>query len=136
MKEFVKEDVTREMIQMSFRNYVSTLSHMLKYHGDKEFIDVILEQIDLCYLLKSGEIRKLLYLIGCVEYLCRINDLEVPEEVMEYQSMKMPFLTFSEGTEIYCRVVGNDTCKKEELMEAIPELLNHNIVETDIRGAC
>lgn len=118
-----------------FPLFTSHLSHELKYRGDVKFINTILQDENIEELFDNGFYRRTLYLVSMLDYLCRINNVPVKNEIEKYRNYKLEKLTFFDDVELYEKHTGRADLKKEILQESIPEFLEHNIAERNVRRA-
>jgi hypothetical protein len=118
---------------MDFENFKSSVCHSLKSMGDLPFLLNILKSNEIQYYFANDRLLECFYLLGMVDYLCRINDLPFDGEYNYIRKYKLENLVFPAGVHVLCSVYGNDGPKEEFLKKAIPEFLRYNIVESGIR---
>ena len=125
---------SQEDHRQNFEIFKSNVCHEVKRKGDIGFIDET---------IKSGEIRELynkkwypesFYLLATVDYLSRVNDVGFEYSYDDIREKKLENTVFPESVNTYYRVTKDKSIIKESLDDAIPEYLNFNIVEGDIRN--
>jgi hypothetical protein len=127
-KEFVEY-----MDSKDFENFKSNICHTLKNMGDLPFLISVLKMDVIRYCYKNNLMLECYYLLGMVDYLCRINKLPYDKEYSDIRNFKLEKKVFPGDVNLSCSILGNDNPKKEALENAIPEFLNYNIVEWGIR---
>jgi len=118
---------------MDFENFKSNVCHSLKHMGDLEFLLSILKSNEIQDYYNKNQLLECFYLLGMIDYLCRVNDLPFDSEYNYIRKYKLETPVFPSGVYVLCSVYGNDKPKDEFLKEAIPEFLRYNIVESGIR---
>jgi len=134
LNEFTMEEFLESLGINNFENYKSNLCHLVKSMGDLHFIIAILKKGIIDYLFKKDKSLECFYLLGMVDYLCRVNGLPVNAGYGYIRKYTMENLIYPEGVDFICYLEGNDKCREEYLKEAIPEFLQFNIVEGNIRN--
>ena len=130
------EALLRESLEYrpAFETFKSNICHYVKDMGDIEFlIDVIKSDLIYYYIDKKWYLEAL-YLLGMVDYLCRENNIPLPENYEKLRSLKLSSPIYPTGIVILCSVLKSDEPKEKSLKEAIPEFLRHNIVESEVRN--
>ena len=118
----------------SFEIYKSNVCHMVKDMGDINFIIETLESDRIRKLFNRKWYPESLYLLAMVDYLSRENDLPICSEYSDIRRIKLKEIIYPAGILIMCAVMKNDNPKAESLQEAIPEFLQFNIVESEVRN--
>ena len=118
----------------NFENYKSNLCHSLKSMGDLPFIITILKKDIIRYCYKNDILLECFYLLGMIDYLCRINALLYDTEYNDIRQYKLSKPLFPEGVDFSCYINGDDIARKKIMEKAIPEFLWYNIIESDIRN--
>ena len=130
------EELLRESLEYrpAFETFKSNICHYVKDMGDIEFlIDVIKSDLIYYYIDKKWYLEAL-YLLGMVDYLCRENNMPLPENYKKLRNLKLSAPIFPTGIVILCSVLKSEEPKEKILKEAIPEFLRHNIVENEVRN--
>ena len=71
---------------------------------------------------------------GILDYLCRINSIPKCNEYEEYRNYKMNDIVLPRSVIITEKLVAGTEFREKCINNAIPELLNFNIVEGEIRN--
>jgi hypothetical protein len=119
---------------MDFEIFKSEVCHMVKDMGDIEFLLNILKSNDIEDYFKKDELLECFYLLGMVDYLCRVNNLPFTDKYNNIRQYKLEKPVFSRGIITICLVMEDEKYKEESLKEAIPEFLQFNIVEAEVRN--
>ena len=117
-----------------FENFKSNVCHSLKSMGDIPFLIYMLKSNEIEDYYNKNEFQECYYLLGMVDYLCRINDLPFTNKYNIIREYRLEKPIFPEGIDLLCFINGNDEPKEEFLRNAIPEFLRYNIVEGDVRN--
>ena len=119
--------------KIDFDLFKSNVCHRLKELGDTEFM------IDL---LESGIIRQYydkqwypeaLYLLAMLDYLSRVNAVELCTDYDDLRSKKLQETIFPSSIIAQALVAGDETIKSKAIEKSIPEFIRFNIVEKDVR---
>jgi len=117
-----------------FENFKSNICHTLKNMGDLPFLVIILKKDIIRYCYEKNILLECYYLLGMVDYLCRVNDLPLDSLYNDIRKYKLEELVFPEGVDFLCYLYKNNTPREEFIEKAIPEFLWYNIVESDVRN--
>jgi len=130
------EDLLAESMEYrhSFEHFKSTICHLVKGMGDLNFIIDTLENDKVRKLFNRKWYPESLYMLAMVDYLSRENDLPLCNEYNDIRACKLAETLYPAGIQILCAVQKNDSPKERSLEEAIPEFMQFNIVESDIRN--
>ena len=123
------------MDSKDFENFKSNICHTLKALGDLAFLVVVLKKNIIRYCYEENLLIECFYLLGLVDYLCRINGLPFDKEYEDIREYELEERVFPGGINILCSIENSDNAKQEALNNAIPEFLRFNIVEWGIRNA-
>ena len=118
----------------NFENFKSNICHILKNMGDLPFLVIVLRKDIIRYFYENDKFLECFYLLGMVDYLCRVNDLPLDSEYDDIRNYKLNDLLFPEGVDFLCYLYNNNKPREEYIKKAIPEFLWYNIVESDIRN--
>ena len=113
---------------MDFENFKSSICHSVKNMGDIEFLLEIVKSNKIHNYYENDELLECYYLLGMVDYLCRVNDLPYNNEYNYIRQYKLENPVFPSGIHVLCSVFNSDEPKNEFLKKAIPEFLRYNIV--------
>jgi hypothetical protein len=129
----LKEKELNIMNSENYEIFKSNICHALKHEGDLSFLLSILKSNQIEKYYKEKKYLECYYLLGMIDYLCRINNLPFDNKYNYIREYKIENPVFSAGIQILCYIEGNDEPKQRSLNEAIPEFLRYNIVEGEIR---
>jgi transcriptional regulator with XRE-family HTH domain len=132
------EDLLEDSMEyrQGFEAYKSSICHLVKNVGDFAFI---------VNSLKSGEIRRLfnkkwypecLYLLAMVDYLSRENGLPVCSEYSDIRATRLSETIYPSSVVAMSVLSRSNKPKQDSHMQAIPEFLRFNIVESEVRNVC
>lgn len=119
---------------IDFENYKSNVCHLLHYKGDIGFLIAILEDDTIGSLARNGLTGYALYLLAMVDYVSRENDIPRCTNYDGLRTLKFPELMVPIGIQTFMDVMGLDQIPEDIYADAIPEFLEHNILEGDVRN--
>jgi hypothetical protein len=128
-KEFINY-----MDSEDFENFKSNICHTLKSMGDLPFLVAVLEKDVIRYCYDNNILLECYYLLGMVDYLCRINSLPFDSGYDDIRRYKLDEPVFPEGVDFLCYLYENNSPREEFIKTAIPEFLLYNIVESNVRN--
>ena len=120
----------------SFETFKSNTCHHVKDIGDIDFIIETLEADEIRKLYERSWYREALYLLAMVDYLSRINDLPLCTNYNDIRAQKLERPCFPAGVIVSYAATGDERIKEKALANAIPEFLQFNIVEGEVRNVC
>jgi len=120
----------------SFENFKSNVCHSVKNMGDIKFIISMLDSNKIRELYLNRWYPECLYLLAMVDYLSRENGLPVCVDYNDIRSARLKKTIYPSGILAMCAALGSNAPKKESRNEAIPEFLQFNIVESEVRNVC
>jgi transcriptional regulator with XRE-family HTH domain len=130
----VQENLPSKDYRVSFETFKSNTCHQVKDRGDLEFIVEILESDVIRKLYQKNWHLESLYLLGMLDYLSRVNALPRCTNYDDIRQHKLSQIVYPSGVLIQSAIMHNDDAKEEALKEAIPEFLQFNIVESEVRN--
>ncbi|MCI2049572.1 MAG: XRE family transcriptional regulator [Lachnospiraceae bacterium] len=119
--------------RMKFENYKSEICHELKRKGDIQFIVSYLKTDQVRKLYDQHMYLQCLYLLAMIDYLCRINDLPLCREYDDLRACKIRQTVYPASVEIMYKVLNDEKILSEARERSIPEFMQHNIVESEVR---
>jgi hypothetical protein len=139
MERYLKEPDSDDIIldfdePEDFENFKSNVCHSLESAGDLRFLLAVLKSTKIQDYYNNNQLLECFYLLGMVDYLCRINNLPFSDEYDYIRKYKMKEPVFPGGIHILCSLKGNDKPKDDYLKKAIPEFLIYNIVEGNVKN--
>ena len=117
-----------------FELFKSNTCHRLKVLGDVEFIIELLEEDPIRKYYKKKWYPESLYLLAMLDYISRENDVPICTQYDDMRNLKLKNTLFPKSVLVASRVAGNDELKHRSIMEAIPEFMRFNIVESEVRN--
>ena len=118
----------------SFEHFKSTICHMVKDMGDLDFIIHILETDKIRSLYNKEWHAECLYLLAMLDYLSKENDLPICNEYNDLRRARLSKILYPLGVRTLSFFTRSDEPLQESLKQAIPEFLQYNIVESEIRN--
>lgn len=128
------ETKMKKEYRSSFDVFKSNVCHKVKDYGDMNFIILILESGIIEDLYKKKWYPESLYLLGMVDYLCRVNDLPLCTNYNSIRQKKLNKTIYPSGILLQAAVTKDTSIKKDAKKNAIPEFLRFNIVENEVRN--
>ena len=122
------------MPRPSFELFKSNVSHSLKELGDIDFLIKTIESDEITVYYQRGWYPECLYLLAMVDYISRINDIPLCSAYEKYRSMKLKKKLYPMGIIAVCAVSDDEDLKVQAELNAIPEFLRFNIMESDVRN--
>ena len=120
----------------SFETFKSNTCHHVKDIGDIDFIVETLEADEIRKLYERSWYREALYLLAMIDYLSRINNLPLCTNYNDIRAQKLEKPCFPAGVIVSYAATGDERIKEKALVNAIPEFLQFNIVEGEVRNVC
>ena len=107
---------------------------MVKDMGDIDFIIDTLESDKIRKLYQKKWYPESLYLLAMVDYLCRENDLPVCDDYRDIRATRLREPVYPSSVIVMSAFSQSDQPKKDSYMQAIPEFIRFNIVESEVRN--
>lgn len=123
-----------EEYRSSFETFKSNVCHYVKDMGDIDFIIHTLEHNTIRELYKKAWYQESMYLLGMVDYLSKLNDLPMCTNYNDIRAKKLAHPLYPSSVLIKAAVMKDNTIKEEARKNAIPEFMQFNIVESDVRN--
>lgn len=117
-----------------FELFKSNVCHNVKRLGDLSFILDIIENDTVMSYFNNKWYLECFYLLAMIDYLSRINDVPLCTRYDSIRKLKLPKLLYPTDVYLSARYCPDDMSFERALEDAIPEFLNFNIVESDIRN--
>lgn len=118
----------------SFETFKSNICHRVKDMGDIDFIIETLERDTIRNLYKKMWYPESMYLLGMIDYLCKLNDLPLCKNYNDIRRHKLSQIVYPSSVLIQAAVMHSDEVKDEARKRAIPEFMRFNIVESEVRN--
>ncbi len=130
------ENHSRTVKRTSFEVYKSNVCHLVKDRGDLNFIVETLREDEIRRLYNLKWYAESLYLLGMVDYLSNQNDVPLCTAYDDIRAKKLREPIYPEGVILSDEALHTDQHKANALQNAIPEFLQFNIVECEVRNVC
>lgn len=118
----------------SFEIFKSNVCHFVKDKGDINFILETLSSDEVRILYNRKWYAESFYLLAMVDYLSRENDIPICTNYNDIRSQRLQEIIYPAGIILSDTVLKTDKHRKECMKHAIPEFLNFNIVENEVRN--
>ncbi len=128
------EGVTLETRRSSFEVFKSNVCHLVKDKGDIDFIIDTLSSDEIRNLHERQWYPECFYLLAMVDYLSRENDVPICTNYNDIRSERLQEVIYPAGAVLSDLAMKTDKHCKECMENAIPEFLNFNIVESEVRN--
>lgn len=117
----------------SFELFKSNVCHRLRELGDVDFIIQTLESDDILNYYHKKQYRESLYLLAMLDYISRVNQVPLCTKYDALRKSKLRDTVYPASVLAVASVTKNNALLEETRQAAIPEFLNFNIVESDVR---
>ncbi len=118
----------------SFELFKSNVCHQLKRLGDIDFLVETLDRVTIREYYNRKRYPECLYLLAMVDYISRINQVDLCEEYDALRKQKLSEVIYPAGVITLCAAENSDAPKEQALENAIPEFMRFNIVESEVRN--
>lgn len=132
LPEFLKHNIVEsEIDSVPFRYFRNNTLRELKRLGTIDFINKIIKDKVIDYYWKQNDKEKTFYLLGLINYLLRVNNLDKniqPYETLNNKKLATPLFVGSD-------LMSFDSVEEAEQqlgIKAIPEFKKFNIIEEDV----
>lgn len=136
--EELLENYAGEMLDVpdrsSFEIFKSNICHLVKDKGDIDFIIDILRENEIRMYWNRKWYPECFYLLAMVDYLCRENDLPICQDYEDIRKHKLSEPIYPRDVMIAVKLNPALDERKSSWDNAIPEFLQFNIVEGEIRN--
>ena len=137
MESLIEENMnpsSREQKRASFDVFKSNVCHYVKDKGDIDFIIETLSTNEIRTLYDRQWYAESFYLLAMVDYLSKENDVPLCTNYNDIRTQRLKEPIFPSGILLSDESMQTDIYRKEALEKAIPEFLNYNIIESEIRN--
>jgi transcriptional regulator with XRE-family HTH domain len=118
----------------SFETFKSDICHQVKERGDIDFIIDTLENDRVRELYQKQWYPEALYLLAMLDYLSKMNDLPICTNYNDIRKHRLIQIVYPTSVLIRAAVMQSESVKEEARKEAIPEFMQFNIVESEVRN--
>jgi len=119
-----------------FGIFKSNVCHRVKDMGDIDFIIDVLESGEIHRLYQKKWYPESLYLLAMVDYLSRENNLPLCKDYSDIRRARLAEPIFPASIIAMSAVSNSDKPKEDSMNTAIPEFMQFNIVESEVRSVC
>ena len=119
---------------IDFDLYKSNVCHRVKEMKDIPFLIEILEKDEITALHKRHLYAECLYLLAMVDYLSRIHNIPRCIKYDELRKYKLKQPLYPKSLIAYSKVTNNSKILNDAKQTAIPEFIQFNIVESEVRN--
>jgi hypothetical protein len=134
MTEIKLSKTANTIYASSFEAYKSNVCHMLKYKGDLDFLEMILVDDTITQFYENKLYRNCFYLLAMVDYISKENDISLCTKYNYIRNQKLKKLQVPKSIQIADELLENHKTFDKAYSKAIPEFLEYNIMEGDIRN--
>lgn len=134
--ESEQEKATAVPYRDTFEIFKSNTCHKLKTLGDIDFLYSVISSDEITKLYEYKWFPECLYLLAMVDYISKINDVELCTRYDKLRSLKLEKPIYPLSAVVADMSSNTDLYKQKCFENAIPEFLKYNIVEGDIRNVC
>jgi len=117
-----------------FELFKSSVCHYLRKEGDLNFIISVLETNIIEKLYNKKWYPECFYFLAMLDYISKENDISICENYNYIREYKLEEMLYPFSISLLCKLQNNNNPKKYSLKKAIPEFLEYNIVESEIRN--
>ncbi len=128
------EEKSKEEYRPSFDLFKSSICHKVKDLGDLDFIEMTITSNRIDIYFDKGWYPESLYLLSMLDYLSRENDIPLYTKYNNLRHKKLDEPIFPASILVKAAVMNDDSIKEEAIKNSIPEFIQHNIVESEIRN--
>lgn len=118
----------------SFEVFKSNVCHLVKDKGDINFIIDVLSSDEIRALYERQWYPESFYLLAMVDYLSRENKVPLCTNYNDIRGERLQEVIYPAGAILSDVAMKTDKHCKECMENAIPEFLNFNIVESEVRN--
>ncbi|MBR2045919.1 MAG: helix-turn-helix transcriptional regulator [Agathobacter sp.] len=118
----------------SFEVFKSNVCHYVKDKGDIDFIIETLSKDEIRTLYDRQWYAESFYLLAMIDYLSKENNVPLCTNYNDIRPQRLKEPLFPAGVLLSDEAMQTDKHRKEALENAIPEFLNYNIVESEVRN--
>lgn len=117
-----------------FELFKSNVCHRVKELGDVDFIIETLEKDDIRKYYQQKWYPECLYLLAMLDYLSNLNQVPLCNRYDDLRRCKLNETIFPASIRMAAAIKNDESIKSQALTEAIPEFMQFNIVESEVRN--
>ena len=137
MESLIEQEMQARAItlkRISFEVYKSNVCHFVKDKGDIDFILEVLSTDEIRALYDRRWYAESFYLLAMVDYLSKENNVPICTNYNDIRSQRLPEPLYPAGAVLSDAAMKTHKYREECMKNAIPEFLNFNIVESEVRN--
>ncbi len=127
------EQKKEEEHRQNFEIFKSNVCHDVKREGDLNFIENTIKSNIIRKYYEKKWFPESLYLLAMIDYLSRINNIELNTSFDDLRQLKLSKPIYPTSSYVSYIFNNDSSFVSDSVDNAIPEFLNFNIVEGDIR---
>ena len=130
------EDLMTDSLEprTDFEIFKSNVCHLVKDHGDLDFIITILQKDEIRRYWNKSWYPEAFYLLAMVDYLSRINDIPLCTKYDDIRTHSLKEPLYPRDITMAAKLTPDKKVREMSRREAIPEFLRFNIIEREIRN--
>lgn len=118
----------------TFEIFKSNVCHLVKDKGDIDFILDALSSDEVRIFYNRKWYAESFYLLAMIDYLSNENDIPLCTNYNDIRSQRLQEVLYPASAVLADAAMKTDKHCKECMQNAIPEFLNFNIVESEVRN--
>ena len=130
MESMIESEV---IVRNNFEWFKSNERHKLKEIGDFEYILKTVNSNLIHKYWRREWYLEALYLLGMLDYLCRVNDLPLFQEYDSIRDSKLDKIIYPIDVVLFDKIYNCSKEREKSVQLSIPEFIRHNIVEVEVR---
>ncbi len=137
MESLIEQEMqsnAKEPKRQSFELFKSGVCHLIKDKGDIDFIIDTLSTNEIRTLYNRKWYAEAFYLLAMVDYLSRENSVPLCTNYNDIRTQRLQETIYPTSAVLSDMAMNTNKYRKECIENAIPEFLNFNIVESDVRN--
>lgn len=123
-----------ELKRVPFERFKNAMRHQLHDLGDKAFLKRMLIDDEIEKYASRQWYPEALYILGMIDYLCRLHQLPVATKYDRYRAFKLDQILYPVDITLLSVAQHSEQIKQDYLIKSIPEFSRFNIVEGDVRN--
>ncbi len=137
MESLIEQEIDSNLqkpVRSSFEIFKSNVCHYVKDRGDIDFIIEALSSDEIRTLYNRKWYAESFYLLAMVDYLSRENKVPICTDYNDIRAQRLQEIIYPASVLLSDTAMNTDKHRRECMRNAIPEFLNFNIVESEVRN--
>ena len=132
----VMEDLLRDTIEVrvDFEIFKSNVCHLVKDLSDIDYIIETLKADDVNRYWNKKWYPEAFYTLAMLDYLSRINDIPLCEKYNQIRMQSLSKPIYPKDVLLADKLDSKSKVKEQSFIDAIPEFVRFNIIESEIRN--